>query len=259
MRMRSRLSIRLLCLPSLALGVLLMAQAAAAQSQPADNGSRWRTIVYPVRLWAPVFGADVRLPEVPGDPESGTEPTVPTADVSSNFNGAAAAGFRIERRRLSVDGSFLWAGMSGSVTTPNARLDVDTIAGRLLGGVRVLPGLFIDGGVRRLALKMTASVLAFPTESWKPGIWEPVVGITYRPQFGNTLRILAQGNAGGLGQSDHRTYELTATLEWIPFAHFTMGGGYGLLRVRADGTLRNKPVHLRQTLQGPIVTLGIPF
>jgi hypothetical protein len=231
-----------------------------AQSQPeGSDANGWRTVVYPVRGWLPVFGADVRLPEVPGEPGSGSGATIPTAKVSGSLNGAVAAGFRVERRRLSVDGAFLWAGMSAEVGTPFARLEVDTIAGRLFGGVRVLPALYIDAGVRRLALKMTASVLAFPTETWKPGIWEPVIGFTYRPQFGRKFRILAQANVGGLGQSDHRTGELTATAEWKPVSHFALGGGYGLLRVRADGTLRSKPVHLRQTLQGPTFTLGIPF
>ena len=243
---------------ALALGILAIAPLAAAQTPPEGSGDNgWRTVIYPVRAWLPVSGWDVRLPEVPGDPGSGS--TTPEATVSGNFSGAYAAGLRIERRRLSIDGAFLWAGMSGEVGTPFAKLEVDTVAGRLFGGVRVLPSFYIDAGVRRLALKMTASILQFPAVTWKPGIWEPALGFTYRPQFGSTFRILAQGNVGGIGDSDHRTAEFTATAEWKPAAHFLLGAGYGVLWLRVDGTLRDEPVHLRQTLKGPTFVLGVPF
>jgi hypothetical protein len=242
----------------LALAVLACASVASAQTPaPSSTDTGWKTIIYPVRAWLPIFGAETRLPEVPGDPGTGGGPVVPRAKVSSNFNGAAAAGFRVERWRISVDGSFLWAGMSGEIGTPFARLEVDTVSGRLFGGFRVLPNLFVDAGVRRLALKLNASILAYPLETWKPGIWQPAIGLTWRPQFGSKLRFLAQGSVGG--GDNHSTSELTGTLEWKPVRHFAVGGGYGFMRIRADGMLRNKSIHLRQTLQGPTFTLGIPF
>ena len=255
--------IRFLRPAALAAGILTAATVASAQAQSnTSDANGWRTVIYPIYGWLPIFGADVRLPEVPGEPGTGggpsIPPTIPSAHVSGNFNGAAAARFRLERRRMSVDGSFLWAGMSGTAATPRASLRADTIAGKLLGGVRVLPSFFIDGGVQRLALKMTATVQEFPSETWKPGIWNPVIGLTFRPEFGSKLRLMAQGDFGGFG-NDTRTGELTFAAEWKPASHFLLGGGYGFMRVRADGTIRNKAVHLRQTLQGPILSIGIPF
>jgi len=56
-----------------------------------------------------------------------------------------------------------------------------------------------------------------------------------------------------------RSATATANLEWKPAAHLAVGAGYGMLYLRADGTILDKPVHFSQTLHGPILTVGIPF
>lgn len=246
-------------------GLLMSARLAGAQtpsSAPADaDTSGWRTIVYPVYGWAPVFGADVRLPEQP--PPSGGSGgggvTIPSASTSGNLNGAAFGGFRIERRRVSIDTTFLWAGMSGSVAVPRFDLKLNTVSFRLVGGVEVLPDLYIEGGARYLGFNMTADVLTFPEVNWKPGIWEPVVGATYHPRITRKIRLVAQADLGGLGDDSHRSSTAKGTIEWKPASHLLIGAGWGFMYVRADGTILTKPVHFQQTLNGPIVALGIPF
>ena len=39
----------------------------------------------------------------------------------------------------------------------------------------------------------------------------------------------------------------------------TLGGGWGWTYLRMDGAILNKDIHLSQTLNGPIFTVGIPF
>ena len=91
---------RLLRSAALMVGILTSAGLAGAQT-PADTSgtSGWKTIVYPVYGWAPIFGADVRLPEQPSTPGSGggaggVGVSIPSASTSGNFNGAAFGGFR---------------------------------------------------------------------------------------------------------------------------------------------------------------------
>jgi hypothetical protein len=251
---------------AVAAAILMTATLAAAQS-PAPSGKPdndgWRTIIYPIHAWLPVFGADVTLPEQPTPPGSGGGGggiTIPSAKTSGNFNGAALAGFRVERARVSIDGTILWAGMSGSVETPRFDLTVDTIAFRLLGGFEVAPALYVEGGVRRFALDMTASILNFQPVNWKPGIWHPVVGVTFHPQINGKLRILTQADIGWSGDDSSRSGSATASIEWKPISHLSFGGGWGWMHLRVDGTIStNKDVHLSQTLNGPLLTLGIPF
>jgi hypothetical protein len=243
--------------------VILMNAAPAGAQPPAASGiddpEGWKTIVYPIHGWLPVFGAEVTLPGQPASPGSGGGITIPSAKTSGNFDGAALAGFRVERARLSIESEFLWAGMSGSVEAPRFRLDVDTITFRVMGGFKIAPALYVDGGVRRFALDMTASILDFQPVTWKPGIWEPVVGVTFRPQINKKLRVFTQTDIGWSADDSSRSGAATASIEWKPFSHVSLGGGWGWTYLRVDGAILSKPVHLSQTLNGPIVTVGIPF
>ena len=255
---------------ALTAGIMMSPALAAAQSTSsgAPDNEGWQTIVYPIHAWLPVFGADVTLPGQVTPPGSGGGSggsggiTIPSAKTSGNFNGAALAGFRVERSRLSIEGEFLWAGMSGSVEAPRFDLSVDTIAGRLMGGFEVAPALYIDGGVRRFALDITASILSFQPANWKPGIWEPVIGTTFRPQLTRKLRLFTQADIGFSTDNSSRSGAATASVEWKPINHLSVGAGWGWTYFRVDGTIGSfltKDIHLSQTLNGPMLTLGIPF
>lgn len=256
---------RIFCSVVVVTGILTTATLAAAQSPPPPEASaadRWKTVVYPIHGWLPIFGGDVTLPSQPTPPGSGGGSggvTTPSAKTSGNFDGAALAGFRVERARLSIEGEFLWAGMSGSVELPRFSLGLDTVSFKVTGGFKVAPALYVDGGVRRFAVTMTASILEFPEETWKPGIWEPVVGLTFRPELSRNVRLFTQAHIGGIGDDAHRSAAATANIEWMPLNHLSVGGGYGLLYLKADGTIVTKPVHFSQTLHGPMLTIGIPF
>jgi opacity protein-like surface antigen len=257
--------LKLLATMTVAAGILMTATLAAAQSPaPSENSDNegWRTVIYPIHGWLPVFGADVTLPGQSTPPGSGGGSggiTIPSATTSGNFDGAALAGIRVERARVSIEGEFLWAGMTGSVETPHFNLTVDTIAFKVMGGFEIVPALYIDGGVRRFALDINASILNFQPVNWKPGIWEPVVGMTYRPQLTKKLRLFTQADVGFIPDNSSRTGAVTATVEWKPISHLSLGAGWGLAYVRVDGSILTKPVHLSQTLNGPLLTLGIPF
>ncbi len=242
-----------------AAGLVSCAALAAAQTPVTEvvrtesRAAAWDTVVYPLDWWVPYLGANM---QVPGEPGTGEPPRVET---SGGLNQAFAAGFRLERWRVSVQANALWAGLSGSAETPHAELNVDASYGQLLGGFEILRAIYIDGGVRRLALDMRATVFSSPEFTWKPEFWEPVAGVTLRPTLGRSTRLMIHADVGGLGDDNHRSVALKALIEWKPIAHFSLGGGWGVLYLRADGQVRTQPVHLQQTLNGPTLTLGIPF
>jgi hypothetical protein len=260
--------VKQLAMTAVTVAILMNAAPAGAQSPSGiDDTNGWKTIVYPIHAWLPVFGADVTLPGQPTPPGSGGGSgeggiVIPSAKTSGNFDGAALAGFRIERSRLSIEGAFLWAGMSGSVEAPHFDVTVDTIAGKVMGGFKVAPAWYVDGGVRRFALNITASILNFEQVNWKPGIWEPVIGTTFRPQLGQKLRLFTQADIGFSTDNSSRSGSATAIIEWKPISHLSLGAGWGWIYLRVDGTLGRvvtKDIHLSQTLNGPMLTLGIPF
>jgi hypothetical protein len=70
---------------------------------------------------------------------------------------------------------------------------------------------------------------------------------------------MTKADFGGIGSDEHRTATGTAALEWRPATHFSLGAGYGFLYLRVEGDILSKPVFLKQTLHGPLLSLGIPF
>jgi len=227
-----------------------------ASAQSSNDG--WTTTIYPIYLWAPLFGADVKLPERPSC--TGCPDTIrPGGHVDSSFNGAAFFGARVDHRRFMAEADLLWAGMEASAERPVLTLKVNTILGGARAGFALAPNLYVTGGVRRFALDLSARALDFDEVDWKPGVWEPTIGGSYKPKLSKSLRLFLSGDYGGIGSDEHSTATLTGRLEWQPAAHFSLTVGYGYLRLRAEGTLVNKPIELKQTLHGPIIGIGIPF
>jgi hypothetical protein len=58
--------------------IVALYSVAPASAQSSNDG--WKTTIYPIYLWAPLFGADVRLPERPSCP-SCTDSIVPGGHV----------------------------------------------------------------------------------------------------------------------------------------------------------------------------------
>jgi hypothetical protein len=236
--------------------IVALYSVAPASAQSSNDG--WKTTIYPIYLWAPLFGADVRLPERPSCP-SCTDSIVPGGHVESSFNGAAFFGARVDHRRITAEADFLWAGMEASAESPRLDLKVSTVLGGVRGGFAIVPNLYIEAGARRFALDIRATALEFEEVDWKPGVWEPTVGAAFNPPLSKSLKLFVKGDYGGIGSDTHSTSTLNARVEWQPWAHLALTGGYGYLRVTADGTLRNRAIELKQTLHGPIIGIGIPF
>ena len=132
--------------------------------------SAWQTTVYTVFAWAaPVFGINSReLPSSPGGGGGGGGNLLPPSSTSSSFNGAAFAGFRVEKSKWSTDGTVLWAGLSSERdSNPFARISVDAIYGQLMAGREIVSNLFLEGGFRRIALNVSFRLGDFPTVKGK--------------------------------------------------------------------------------------------
>jgi hypothetical protein len=92
-----------------------------ASAQGTDDG--WRTTIYPIYGWLPIFGADIRLPEIPNPPPcdgcGDGGPIIPGGNVSSSLNGAAFAAVLVENKWVQAEANFLWAGLSADADRPN--------------------------------------------------------------------------------------------------------------------------------------------
>jgi opacity protein-like surface antigen len=239
----------------------LSAGASPALAQGTDDG--WRTTIYPIYAWLPLYGADVRLPAIPNPPPcdgcGDGGPIVPGGNVSSNLNGAAFAAVIVENKWVQAEANFLWAGLSADAERPNLKVEVDTLMAGARLGVRVVPNLFVYGGVRHIGLNVKATALVFDEVQWKPGILEGLVGASFTPRLSSRWRLLAKTDYGGVGADNHSSYTANAVLEWQPLRHLVVDLGYGFFKITVDGTVAQQPIRLEQTTHGPIVGIGIPF
>ena len=83
--------------------------------------------------------------------------------------------------------------------------------------------------------------------------------MTYHPKLSRKVRLFTQADIGFSTDDSTRTGEATANIEWKPISHLSLGAGWGWAYARVDGSISTKPVHFSQTLDGPMLTLGIPF
>jgi hypothetical protein len=223
-----------------------------------DDPDRLHVNIYPIMVWAPIFGANVNLPSLPDVPSGG--PGIPSGSATRSFNGAAFAGVDILKGNWLVEVDGLWAGLSAERTaTPKLKVDLDVIYGHGAAGFQVYKGLYLTGGVRRLALSYDIKLADFPEFSRKPGIWDPLVGLELRRDLGRKWKLIAGVDGGGFGVGADVDVAAKARVDWRFAKHFGATLGYGYLYVKISNTVASRTFTASQSLNGPILGFGIYF
>jgi hypothetical protein len=215
--------------------------------------SAWQVEIYPIQLWVPYMSTRVTLPE------SSTGGTRPSGRATSSLDSAYSGGLRIEKNKWSVEGNFLWADLSADNTNPNVKTETNIELGQLMGGREILPGLSLEGGIRRTSLNMSAQLLDYPEVSRKPTLWDPLIGMTYRKAFGKKWRLDLHGDGGGFGAGSDVTYGANARLDWRFAKHFDLSFGYALLHFEVSDTVAQRTLTMEPTIHGPIIGFGVYF
>jgi len=223
--------------------------------------SAWKVAIYPVYLWLPIFGAHIDIPALPSNPNN---PGTSSGTASGAFNGAGFAGFEIQKSGWSADGSFLLASISGDNTNPTVNVGMHIKYGQLAVGHEILKGLSLEGGVRRMAFKINATVGDNPEVSRQVGVWDPIVGLTWRRQLGRKWMLRGHLDGGGFGVGSELTMAGSFRADWRFAKHFGMTFGaaalyFDISDTAIDRTGFERTLVARQTLYGPILGFGIYF
>ena len=251
---------------------------AASASEKADKDAwgkspeAWRTIIYPVYAWAPFLGTDFKLPSIPSSPGGGGGgggggSIIPEGTTSGSFNGAAFAGAEVSKNKWYLIGGGLYAGLSGNRTTPHTSIDLNMIFGQFTAGREVFKGLTAEAGFRRIAMKITADVLDYPEVSRKPGVWDPLIGATYRKNLTKKWRVSGNVDGGGFGVGCDYDISETGRADWRFARHFGMTMGVAAWQfkisdtksVTVGNTILSKTLTMSQTTWGPVFGFGIYF
>jgi hypothetical protein len=115
-----------------------------------------------------------------------------------------------------------------------------------------------------MALTINTSVGDRPEVSRKPGIWDPIVGMTWRHEFGRSWRLHAHLDGGGFGVGTDVSMAAMVRADWRFAKHFGLTMGFGGLHFQITDTLLDetrleRTLKVKQTLWGPLLGFGIYF
>jgi hypothetical protein len=237
---------------SLVLAVVCVAGTASVAR--AQTGG-WDVAVYPVLAWVPIgIFIDVEVPPdgSGGGGESG-------GIVDSRFDGAFFGGVTASNGTWLIQGYGIWAAVGGDrPERPFLVVDLDLIYGEGKVGRSVAPNLYLTGGIRRVAFKYDFTIGTLPTFSRKPGIWDPIVGITWR-RVSPKVEWQASFDGGGFGVGADVDLSGGVRVDWKPFRHFGFTAGYSFLYLKVSDDVLNRTVTIEPTVHGPAVGIGFYF
>jgi opacity protein-like surface antigen len=242
--------------------VLTPALAAAAPQTPAPNTPPTRVVIYPLLVEATVFGASANTS---GDDGTGGGAAGHT-DVS--LNAAYMFGALLQVPHWFVEGNATWARVHARRAMPFTSIQSHIWLADVRGGPTLGVGFSATLGVRRVGVDFDASLtpVVSPTlvaVSTKVGLWDPLVGVDWRRDFGS-LRVNANVQAGGFGVGTDVDASAGVHVEWRFIPHATVRVGYQAFYYKwavATALVDGVPQHLisRQSLHGPSVGVGIEF
>ena len=224
--------------------------------------SDWTVAIYPIYAWLPVFGEHVDFPDSGGG-NSGAG--ILTGSVSGSFSGAFLSGFDLAKSGVVAHVEFLYASISGDNSRPVVHIGMKAVYGSLLAGFQPPDsGFSLEGGFRGLALNISAVVDDRPGVSAKPGIWDPLIGVSWRHQLGRKWMLKAHLDGGGFGVGSDVDVGASLRADWRFARHFgvTLGGEGLHLQLTSnvlERTSQRRTLKFRQTLYGPVFGFGIYF
>jgi hypothetical protein len=221
--------------------------------------------IYPILVQAPIFGAKVEVPSIPGG-GGGSEGTSGTTDWG--FNSAYMGGMEVNSNRAFGEFDVLWTKPSASHdATPRIDVASEIWAITLKGGYRVYKGLGVTGGARYLSLDLD-STLDFPSSgvtlqgSSTRSRWLPFVGGDWRGLVARKWTLDLSADIGIDRDNDSST-RLRARADWQALPHFSIRLGYQMLHLAlgADATIGgvSRQWSTKQTMYGPEFGLGLVF
>ena len=251
-------------------GGLLLAPTTAgrAEAQPTNTSDRTGVTVtlYPLLVRAPIFGAKIELPAIPGggggNGSGSGEDGSQSGTTDAALNAAYMAGILVQADRWFGEFNGLYAALSATHDLPFIDIDSKTYFYNGRGGVRLFDGISATAGFRRITIDLDATLDAAPVGRiqgrLKPGFWDPLIGVDWRRSFGK-WSFDANVEGGGFGVGTDAEYAGTFRVDWKFTPHFGVTAGYTALHLKLTTSSRGQPLILKTTLHGPSFGIGLYF
>lgn len=249
-----------------AAALLVPAHVASAQ----DKDKPIEVIVYPILIEAPIFGASIDFPSVPGGGGGGGgESGDQSGSTDVSLNTLYMMGVSVRGHYFAIDARGQWADLSASRATPGTTLDTKARFFTVRGGVTLGAGFTAEAGLRRIWGELDAS-LTLPnlnnkvlTGKTDKALYDPLVGIDWRGRAG---MFIFEGNfmggGFGVGTDSDVSSEFDVNWRFTPHTDLRLGYGFFYYKITSDpiqvGSFQRTMVS-SQTLHGPTIGFGIVF
>jgi len=242
--------------------------AAEGQAPSSPKAEPFEVVLYPILVQAPIFGAEIDLPSLPGGGGGGGEGGEQTATSGTSLNSAYMAGLTLRGDRWFGEFRGDWADLDASRESPRFSLETKARVFNVRGGVRVLDGLFATGGFRRISVRLDTT-LNLPilgrdiSGTTEPVLYDPMIGVEWRQRAGSWIfDANFQGGGFGVGTDVDTSAEFHAGWRVIPHTEIRLGYTFLYYKLTvADVSIGSfqRTLISSQTLHGPIVGFGIVF
>jgi hypothetical protein len=246
----------------------VIAASVLALADRASAADGVEVILYPILVQAPLFGASVDLPSLPGGGGGGTEGGEQSGSTDVKLNTLYMAGAEVRARRWFADARGQWADLDATRATPRVELNTKARFFSVRGGVTLLAGFSATAGVRRIWGSVDAT-LALPllneTLEGKADktYWDPLVGVDWRKRAGAFIfQGNVQGGGFGVGADADVSGEFAVSWRFTRFTDLRLGWSLFYYKITTDpigiGSFQ-RTLTSSQTLNGPSLGFGIVF
>jgi hypothetical protein len=202
----------------------------------------------PIFLWAPINTTSAS--------EGEDAPPEDVTDGATGLNGALGLRFELEKGRTIVSIEELYFSLSRDSTTPSGTptsLGFKMSLFEAYGGYRVVDSLSVIGGIRFVAgrLEYTRSTLSIDHDIF---LFDPVVGVWYRPRLSRGWRAELGADVGGFGVGFDISSSASAVFSWRG-KRIGWDVGYRALYMKKS----TGDEFLETTFYGPVVGFEVYF
>jgi hypothetical protein len=247
MKMRRTLSVVILILVIGLIGL-------TAYAEDSSSNSNWEFSLAPMYLWAVSINGDqtVKGNEVDLD--------VPFSDIFDNLNGALTVHFEglyQQRWGFYSDFNYIVLEMDDGATDIDFTEIMFELAGfyRFTRGPHAIDGL---GGLRYSSMDVDLDSPGPDVDQGKDWV-DPYVGLRWQWKFAEKWGSRLRGDIGGFGVGSDLTWNLVGLIDFKPWKHVGLFGGYrALYQDYSTGSGDNK-FKFDATMHGPVLGLNITW
>ena len=248
----------------IAVGVILVVIGLVgpmAYAEESGSNKNWEFALAPMYLWALSIEGDQTIKGNDVDLD------VSFSDIWNNLNGALIfhfEGLHKQRWGFLTDLNYIVLNPEESTPAGDIKIDFTEILLELAGFYRFTEGAHgIDGlgGVRYTSMDVDVDFPVTPPpdvderEDWV----DPFIGLRWHWMFSEKWTTRLRGDIGGFGVGSDLTWNLVGMVDFKPWKHVSLFGGYRALYQDYSTGSGNSEFAFDATMHGPLLGLNITW